>query len=632
LKLYFDHAQELMEGILVLSEDLGITPVQKEAAEICVDVQKMEGRGLRVTLKGKEAAIIYGGGKARFFRALAILVGWLKDGVKEQSIAENALFETNGAMVDMSRNAVMNVRTVKFMMRKMALMGMNTYMLYTEDTYEVENCPYFGHMRGRYTKGEIREMDAYAQALGIELVPCVQMLGHMPQFLKWRASLPYKDTASVLLVGAEETYRLIDDMLKFISECFTSRRLHMGMDETHDLGTGRWLDQNGYRPRRELYFEHLAKVVEMVKGYGFTPMMWSDMFFRMSAEPGKSYDGGYDVRINLPGDIRKYVPDGVQQVFWDYYHPEEEFYAVNLEKHDQLGDHTIFAGGVWCWSGHTPLYSRSIRHTVPALEACRKKGTKEVLATVWHNGSEACLIMSLAGLAMYADYDYHGCYDEDSVRRCFRFSCDLNYDDFIGMEEIEYPHGNRYFSGCSRALLYNDPLLGLVDKQIEGLDTQQYFRSVSEKIAHAGWGSGEFEPAFDVLRKLCSLLENKADFGIRLKKAYDEKDAMALSALALECDVIQNKLDQLRKSHRAAWMRYHKPFGWEVHDIRYGGLMMRFDTVKEMILQYLAGRIDTIAELEQERLRLDGRGDSDEHFYNDFLWNKYQGYATPGSL
>ena len=107
---------------------------------------------------------------------------------------------------------------------------------------------------------------------------------------------------------------------------------------------------------------------------------------------------------------------------------------------------------------------------------------------------------------------------------------------------------------------------------------------------------------------------------------------MALSALALECDVIQNKLDQLRKSHRAAWMRYHKPFGWEVHDIRYGGLMMRFDTVKEMILQYLAGRIDTIAELEQERLRLDGRQDSDEHFYNDFLWNKYQGYATPGGL
>ena len=51
-----------------------------------------------------------------------------------------------------------------------------------------------------------------------------------------------------------------------------------------------------------------------------------------------------------------------------------------------------------------------------------------------------------------------------------------------------------------------------------------------------------------------------------------------------------------------------------------------------MILQYLAGRIERIEELEQERLRLDGRRNGGEHFYNDFLWNEYQVYATLGGL
>jgi N-acetyl-beta-hexosaminidase len=118
-------------------------------------------------------------------------------------------------------------------------------MLYTEDTYEIEGRPYFGYMRGRYNKDEIRELDAYAIKLGIELIPCIQVLGHLATHLRWHATAPYRDTTNVLLVGAKETYELIDDMFKTISECFTSKRIHIGMDETKDLGTGAYLDKFG---------------------------------------------------------------------------------------------------------------------------------------------------------------------------------------------------------------------------------------------------------------------------------------------------------------------------------------------------------------------------------------------------
>ena len=204
------------------------------------------------------------------------MADWLRSGIKKKRETSSPLFKTNGAMIDTSRNPVPTVKTVKYMLRKMALMGMNTYMLYTEDTYEIDGLPYFGHLRGRYTKAELKELDAYAAMLGIELIPCIQVLGHLATYLKHPAATAHRDTPNCLLVGAEETYRLIDDMLRTISECFTTRRLHIGMDETHDLGTGASFDKNGYRERRELYFEHLRRVTDMAKGYGFRPMMWKE--------------------------------------------------------------------------------------------------------------------------------------------------------------------------------------------------------------------------------------------------------------------------------------------------------------------------------------------------------------------
>jgi hypothetical protein len=92
------------------------------------------------------------------------------------------------------------------------------------------------------------------------------------------------------------------------------------------------------------------------------------------------------------------------------------------------------------------------------------------------------------------------------------------------------------------------------------------------------------------------------------------------------------KLEALRKSHRAAWMKYNKPFGFEVLDIRYGGIRSRLDTAKYRIDAYLNGECDRLEELEAERLRIDCvEGDADI-FAGRFLWRSYQGIATPNIL
>ena len=78
----------------------------------------------------------------------------------------NVPFERFGIMLDNSRDAVMTVDSVKRMINIMQDLGYNMLMLYTEDTYEVKNQPYFGRFRGRYSNEEMKEMDAYAKAKG----------------------------------------------------------------------------------------------------------------------------------------------------------------------------------------------------------------------------------------------------------------------------------------------------------------------------------------------------------------------------------------------------------------------------------------------------------------------------------
>lgn len=532
-------------------------------------------------------------------------------------------------MIDMSRNAVMNVDTIKFVLRKMALMGQNSFMLYTEDTYEVPERKYFGYMRGRYTEAELKELDAYAQLLGIELIPCIQLLGHLATALRWSDAAPYKDTANVLLVGEDKTYEFIDDLLKTIARCFKTKKIHIGMDETNDLGRGKSLNKNGYIPSEQLYFKHLEILSEKLKAYGFHPMMWSDMFFRLA---GKDIPGftDYDRRTVITSDMREKTR-GIQQVFWDYYQPDEAFYAENIEKHYLLCDRPIFAGGIWFWSSFCPFFSESLRNTIPALRACKKGGIKDTIATVWHEGSESNSILSIAALAWYADFDYHGDHDIESVKRCFHNATGLNYDDFMLNELPDHPTPN---AGCAtRALVYNDPLIGLADYHIEGLDCSSYYRDTTNKLAAVKDEQGMFAEAFDTSAKLSDLLEYKANFGVRLKKAYDTKDNAALKSYVNECDIIIEKVVSLITTHRKAWLKYNKPFGWEVHDIRYGGIIARLHTTKMRINAYLGGEIDTIEELEATRLPINAK-EFGTHSLSGaaFYWERYSTFATANIL
>ena len=178
-------------------------------------------------------------------------------------------YDTLSIMLDCSRNSVANKEFLKNFIDTISSMGYNELQLYIEDIYEVEGEPYFGYLRGRYSKEEIKEVDKYAKEKGVELVPAVQLLGHLSTIFEWRKYNIIRDRDDCLCPDLDETYVFLENLIKSLREMFSTNKINIGMDETESLGKGQHLHKFGYEDPKKIYLRHLNKVAELLKKYDF---------------------------------------------------------------------------------------------------------------------------------------------------------------------------------------------------------------------------------------------------------------------------------------------------------------------------------------------------------------------------
>ncbi|MGG1634251.1 beta-N-acetylhexosaminidase [Paenibacillus sp. FSL K6-3182] len=601
MKLRFEgHYAELMPGVKLLIKELGID-LQEDGLPVHIEASEGE---LEVGLEQDKAYIRYGQ-KHQFFRGLGLLIQHSRKS-STFHIREKQQFDQIGPMFDLSRNAVLTLDGFKSMLNKMALMGMSTVMLYMEDTYEIEGEPYFGYMRGRYTQAELKEIDDYADLFGIEAFPSIQTLAHLEEFLKWEPIKHYRDTKGALLVGDERTDKLIEKMIDAASSPFRSRKLHIGMDEAEELGRGKYLDLNGYESRFNIMTSHLEKVLEVARSRGLKPMMWSDMFLKLASGNGDEY---YDKDTSIPEEMASRIPKDVDMVYWDYVHLEAEDYERVIANHRPLGCNLVFAGAVWIFNTFGVNYGLSLNASDVALQVCKQQGIREVYATMWgDDGNEGNPFAALLGLQLYAEHAYSEQKPtQEQLAERVKFCTGIEAEAFMQLKDLDEIPGsepnNSKQSNPSKFLLYQDVLLGMFDKQIEGLDLDSHYANLELQIHNKRDKNAALDYLFEMPEKLCTVLKLKSEIGITLKQAYDSKDDDKLRHLAMnELTAIAEAVRELRIAHRSQWLRMFKPFGWEVIDIRYGGVISRLDTASVRIMDYVEGRIARIEELEQERL------------------------------
>ncbi|NCB93617.1 MAG: beta-N-acetylhexosaminidase [Clostridia bacterium] len=558
-----------------------------------IDTLSVAKQGAKIQIQCRETT--------HYFRGLT----WALHHLREDSASkvEHVYLRKNGMMLDCSRNAVYTVTKVKSMIRTLAKLGMNDLLLYTEDTYEVPEEPYFGTYRGRYSQEEIRQIDSYAQIFGIELIPCIQTLAHLRNALKWPLGTDILDTNDILMVGNEKAYTFIEELLSSVKASFSTRRVHLGMDEAEQLGLGKYLKKNGYTKSADLIKEHCQKVINICKKLDLEPMIWSDMC--ITSNTGESYYAPHSLE-----DADTWVkPDkNLGLVYWDYYNVDKSIYENMLKVHGKLSTNIIFAGGAWIWNGISPNYSKAFRCTLTAFSACHEYGISEAFCTAWtDNGTETPVDAVYPGLVLFAHMGFHRELSQEDFVEEFENVIGGKLDDFYQLDAFDSLFvgmgNNTSTDNPSKYLLYQDALLGMFDHHVKDIDTASYYSHLAEKLELCQKTSPAYKELFRFYQLLALVLSQKADLGIRIKNAYDAKD---LSTLSLICEEvipsITENLWEMKLQREQLWLRDAKPFGYELLDIKLGGVITRLESNRRRILSYLEGNISALEELEQVRL------------------------------
>ena len=540
--------------------------------------------------------------KNRFARLLGILAENIDKGDFE--ITESASFETLSCMIDLSFGAPLTVESLKEYFETLALFGYNQVLMYLEDMYEIPERPYFGYLRGRYTDSELRELDDYAYGLGIELVACMQTLGHLSAYLAWQEAAALRENNAVLLPDSDKTYEFIEQMLKASTSPFRSKRVHIGCDESHGVGMGNYLKTHGLTPQIDVLITHVNRVADICKKLGLRPMIWHDMIFALCSESYSNYDRMVDLSV-----IGERLDPSIEIVMWHYGQVPgcEEFM---VDKFRAIGKSPMVAGNAHIWKAPLPDNYLSSKISEITLDICKRKGVKEVCNTVWAYSSTMYQLAYL-DLCRYGELSYRD--NTDELKSRFEFLTAQSYDAIMRMSDLSSLYdtpeaiANASYSNNSHFARYmnSDIAINVIAKEMTEHPRTDYYRAAADflkpYLEKSSGGRWEFiygfaYGIFDMLALKCEIVE-------KLTSAYKSSDREVLASI--RDSLLPRYVDSIDSV--AAYHAYHKdfylkPFGAESRDYFYGGRKERAKTLSRRIGLYLDGAITKLEELESEYL------------------------------
>ena len=165
------------------------------------------------------------------------------------------MFAVRSDMLDVSRDKVPTMGTLKQLVDILARFDYNQFQLYTEHTFAYSAHKAVWEHASPLTREEIRELDLYCSMHGIELVPNQNCFGHMERWLtkpaynhlaelpQGGAPLPwggFKKDPTTLCPTDPASLEFVAGLLDELLPNFESRLVNIGCDETFDLlGNGR---------------------------------------------------------------------------------------------------------------------------------------------------------------------------------------------------------------------------------------------------------------------------------------------------------------------------------------------------------------------------------------------------------
>ena len=542
---------------------------------------------------------------AEFFRAFSLALQIAKT---NRTLHVESLFERMGTMQDCS-DGVMSVEGIKEVIRLSAVLGYSYLGLYCETTYPVSGEPYFGYQSGRYTREELQEIVAYGALFQIEIVPYIQTLGHMGQLLKWGAYAPLRDIDNVILAGVEDTYRLLDKMLASLHEIFPATHINLGMDEAYFLGLGRyrWFVKEGESDRVSLFLQHARRTYELALHHGFIdPEIWCDTLFEMAFK-GYIYPPK-EIYHPFSSEVKSLCPPLTFRM-WNYdVFSSEEFHRCYQIIHD-FTPQISFAGVVSGYSSFAPLNRRSMQMLPAIVNGCSSCGIKDLLITRWES-----LFSPMAAIPTYlraaeSSARTSGYSEEERCQFLFGYSL----SELLMLDLPNLPGEKETFPvkevNPAYYLLADDLLLGTMTPHTPE-NSGSYYASLAKRLSELATRQKACSRLFIWESVLCETLSLKAPLGLAIQNSYRKNDIAGIRECINRIPVLVKQIQKLHQAYREYWNSYNKREGFELFDLRFGGMEKRCEVVQGILEDFAEGRTTTIPELEGERLPLSSTKDS----------------------
>jgi hexosaminidase len=289
-----------------------------------------------------------------------------------------------GFMMDTSHGPLPTVDEIKRQIDFLARWKANQYYLYSEANIALRGYPSI-NLGARYTEQQIRQIIDYAKQRHIDIVPCVELYGHLHDLFRVER---YADL-SALAHGGEinpadsRVQALLHDWVEQLAAMFPSPWFHVGMDEPWELEKAGSQAAGGVEPGR-LYIEQLKSITALVRQFGKRPMFWADV------------NSGARIFSRYP-ELFAQLPKDVIAVPW-HYHIQPD-YSAFVAPFAQQNVPEVFAPGIWCWDEISPDFLRTFANIDGFLADARKYGTMGMINTGWTDASQVLYRTALPGMA-----------------------------------------------------------------------------------------------------------------------------------------------------------------------------------------------------------------------------------------
>ena len=279
-----------------------------------------------------------------------------------------------GFMMDMSHGAVLTVAEVEKQMDVLAAFKANQYYFYVETDLDLDGYPLL-HKDSNWSKEDIRTIVAYARARHIDVVPCVELYGHLHDLFRLEK---YSDLAALEHGGEANpadvrVQKILEDWLRQYAALFPSPWLHLGFDEPFELERAGSKAAGGVAPD-VLWLQHLQRLAKMTTELGKRPLFWADI------------DEGAYIFNKYPG-LAAGLPKGAIAAPWFYdarpdYSKLLDLFAAN---HVPI----LVATGISDWDNIAPDFESSFINIDGFLAAGRKAGAMGMMNTEWSDSALA---------------------------------------------------------------------------------------------------------------------------------------------------------------------------------------------------------------------------------------------------